>query len=67
MSKYKIGITEAGDAGGDLSWENKLDNVDAAILITKDITQHFSESENKGSDRQRRICNKVSKAQLFVC
>lgn len=44
MSKYKIGITEAGDAGVDLSWENKLDSVDAAILITKNITPRFSEA-----------------------
>lgn len=28
MPKYKIGITEAGDAGLDLSWANKLDTVD---------------------------------------
>ena len=36
---YKIGITEAGDAGIDLSWIDKLDTVDGAILITKKITQ----------------------------
>ena len=32
---YKIGITEAGDAGIDRSWANRLDEVDGAILITK--------------------------------
>lgn len=37
----KIGITERGDAGLDLSWRCKLQNVDGAILITKDITQEF--------------------------
>lgn len=26
MPKYKIGITEAGDAGLDLSWTNKDDS-----------------------------------------
>ena len=35
MSKYKIGITERGDAGLDLSWVGKLDAVDGAVVITK--------------------------------
>ena len=35
----KIGITEQGDAGLDLSWVKKLSNVDAAILITKNLTR----------------------------
>lgn len=43
MPKYKIGITEAGDAGLDLSWANKLDTVDGAIVITKCITPDFYE------------------------
>lgn len=38
---YKIGITEAGDAGIDLSWVNKLDAVDGAVVITKNITDNF--------------------------
>lgn len=38
MAKYKIGITEAGDAGLDLSWVNKLDTVDGAVVITKCIS-----------------------------
>lgn len=40
----KIGITERGDAGLDLSWENSIINnsVDGAILITKNITQQFT-------------------------
>lgn len=41
MAKYKIGITEAGDAGLDLSWEEKLPSVDGAVLITKNITPKF--------------------------
>lgn len=36
----KIGITEQGDAGLDLSWVKKLSNVDAAILITKNLTRN---------------------------
>ena len=34
----KIGITERGDAGIDLSWYEKLSLVDGTILITKNIT-----------------------------
>lgn len=41
MAQYKIGITEAGDAGIDLSWTDKMDSVDGAILITKCISQAF--------------------------
>lgn len=41
----KIGITERGDAGIDLSWAEKLQNgnYDGAVLITKNITQQFIE------------------------
>lgn len=40
-----IGITERGDAGVDFSWEDPIRNheVDAAVLITKCITQKFLE------------------------
>jgi len=41
MAMYKIGVTEAGDAGLDLSWEEKLDSVDGAVLITKRVTHDF--------------------------
>ena len=41
MAKYSIGITEAGDAGVDLSWEKKLEKVDGAILITKNVSRDF--------------------------
>ncbi len=44
MSKYKIGITEAGDAGIDFSWEQKLGDVDGAILITKCVSEKFCEA-----------------------
>ena len=32
-----IGITERGDAGRDLSWSSKMNQVDGAILITKNV------------------------------
>lgn len=34
----RIGITEAGDGGLDLSWGSKLNQVDAAIIVTKQLT-----------------------------
>lgn len=39
--QYRIGATEAGDAGLDLTWVNKLDKVHGAIVITKNITPEF--------------------------
>lgn len=41
MAKYRIGVTEAGDAGLDLSWADRLDMVDGAIVITKQVTPEF--------------------------
>lgn len=41
MSEVRVGITENGDASVDYSWEKKLDTVDMAILITKNITDEF--------------------------
>lgn len=38
MAEVKIGITERGDPSQDFSWYNKLDDVDGAILISKNIT-----------------------------
>lgn len=37
----RIGITERGDAGIDLSWKSKLNTVNGAVLITKNITDDF--------------------------
>jgi DNA repair photolyase len=37
----KIGVTEAGDAGLDMSWYNKLSTVNGAILITKNLNDEF--------------------------
>ena len=51
MAKYKIGITEAGDAGIDLSWTKKLDAVDGAIVITKNMTNKFLDSAIEFKDK----------------
>lgn len=40
----KIGITERGDAGINLAWSEKMDTVDGAVLITKNITEAFQEA-----------------------
>lgn len=40
----KIGITERGDAGINLTWVEKMDTVDGAVLITKNITEAFKEA-----------------------
>lgn len=37
----KIGITERGDAGINQLWTQKLEQVDGAVLITKNITEPF--------------------------
>ena len=47
----KIGISERGDAGIDLSWEDKLDEVDGAVLITKNPTPAFLELVEKHKDK----------------
>ena len=39
----KIGITEAGDASFDYSWVDKINDMNMAILITKNITDEFIE------------------------
>lgn len=41
MSKYRIGITEGGDAGIDLRWSLKMPSVDAAVLVTKDCSENL--------------------------
>lgn len=51
MPKYKIGITEAGDAGLDLSWEPKLSTVDGAILVTKCISPSFYDAVLRNKDK----------------
>lgn len=40
----KIGITERGDAGLDLSWISRIYEVDGVILITKNINDKFINS-----------------------
>lgn len=39
----RVGITERGDAGRDLSWAEKLNGLDLAILITKDLNEKCRE------------------------
>ena len=51
MPKYKIGITEAGDAGLDLSWVDKLGTVDGAVVITKNITTGFHNAVIEHKDK----------------
>lgn len=51
MALYKIGVTEAGDAGVDLSWEEKLDDVDAAVLITKCVSPDFFDAALRHKDQ----------------
>lgn len=51
MPNYKIGITEAGDAGLDLSWVDKLDTVDGAIVITKRISPDFYDAVLSNKDK----------------
>ena len=41
MARYKIGATDGGDAGLDLSWQDKMNTVDGAVLITKRVTPAF--------------------------
>lgn len=45
--RYKIGATEAGDAGLDLTWVKNLDRVHGAVVITKNITPAFYEAALK--------------------
>ena len=51
MALYKIGVTEAGDAGVDLSWEEKLDDVDAAVLVTKCVSPDFFDAVLRHKDK----------------
>lgn len=51
MSQYKIGITEVGDAGLDLSWGEKLSSVDGAVLVTKCISPGFLDLALKHKDK----------------
>lgn len=47
----RIGITERGDAGIDLSWTGHLDSVNGAILITKNLTDGFCRAVLDNKDR----------------
>ncbi|MDF2881299.1 MAG: hypothetical protein K0R54_1856 [Clostridiaceae bacterium] len=47
----KIGITEAGDASLDYTWVEKMNSIDGAIIITKNITDKFIEEILKYKDK----------------
>lgn len=47
----RIGITEAGDAGIHFEWENEMDFIGFAILITKSINDTFIEKVLKYKDK----------------
>lgn len=51
MALYKIGITEARDAGVDLSWVEKLDSVNSAVLITKCVSPGFFDAALENRDK----------------
>lgn len=51
MARYKIGTTEAGDAGLDLSWVKRLRAVDGAIIITKQISPKFHDAALEHKDK----------------
>lgn len=56
MALYKIGVTEAGDAGVDLSWEEKIDDVDAAVLITKRVSPDFFDATLRHKNNDQPLC-----------
>lgn len=51
MAKYKIGATDGGDAGLDLSWVDKLNTVDGAVVITKRISSDFHDAVIANKDK----------------
>ena len=53
----KIGVTERGDAGIDLSWTSKLENneVNGAVLITKNITPAFIDNVGRLNKMGKKI------------
>ena len=55
----KIGITERGDASIDYSWVNKLDKVDGAIIITKNLTDKFIHTIVEQSKNHNLILHKT--------
>lgn len=51
IQKPLIGITQAGDAGVDLSWVERLRDVDAAVVITRHITPDFYDAVLANKDK----------------
>lgn len=52
---FKVGVTERGDAGVDLSWLNKLKDCNVTILITKDINDVFIQAILKAHNEGNKI------------
>lgn len=46
----RIGITERGDAGLDLSWRDRLREVDGCVLVTKRLSRRFCEALLEADD-----------------
>ena len=44
ITNFKFGITERGDAGLDLSWQNRLNAVVGAIIISKSASKEFEQA-----------------------
>ena len=42
MMKYRIGTTENGDAGLDLSWTGRMAQVDGAVLTSRSLNPEFA-------------------------
>ena len=51
ITNFKFGITERGDAGLDLSWQNRLNAVVGAIIISKSDSPDLEEALLKHSDK----------------
>lgn len=50
-AKYKIGATDGGDAGIDLSWVDKLSKVNGAVVITKCVSPDFYDAVIANKDK----------------
>ena len=50
-AKYKIGATDGGDAGIDLSWVDKLSKVDGAVVIAKCVAPDFYDAVIANKDK----------------
>lgn len=51
ITEFKFGITEKGDAGLDLSWQNRLNAVIGAIIISKSASSDLENALLKHKDK----------------